>query len=83
MKIKWDPNHGISKTTHLNYLEEFGKLFYDSIKTLIDKAAKLPHFFDKFKAKDKNLLQEVVDHANFCVECVEKFHGIVTYNTFF
>jgi hypothetical protein len=46
------------------------------VKKLIDKAAKKPHYFDKFKVKDKNLLQEVVDHANFCLECVEKFHGI-------
>jgi hypothetical protein len=45
------------------------------VKKLVDKAAKKPHYFDSFKSKDKILLQEVVDHANFCLECVEKFHG--------
>jgi hypothetical protein len=30
---------------------------------------------DNFQIKDKQLLQEVLEHANFCIEIVDKFHG--------
>jgi hypothetical protein len=75
MKVHWDPNHGISRETHKDYLDEFGKLFFDSVKQLIDRNALKTHFLDNFQLKDKLLLQEVLDHANFCNEIVDKFHG--------
>ena len=73
--MKWDPQNGISKVTHKDYLEKFGLLFYNSVKELIDRNASKPNFLDNFKLKDRVLMQEVLDHATFCVELIEKFHG--------
>jgi hypothetical protein len=42
---------------------------------LIDRNAKKLQFLDAYKIKDKQLIQEVLDHANFCKSLVEKFHG--------
>ena len=75
IKVNLDPKNGISKETHRNYLEKFGSLFYNSVKELIDRNAKKLHFLDNYKIKDKQLIQEVLDHANFCKSIVEKFHG--------
>lgn len=73
--MKLDAQKGISKETHATYLEEFGKLFYNSVKELIDRNAKKKYFLDNFTHNDKHLIQEVLDHANFCKTIVEKFHG--------
>ena len=70
-----DPELGISTQIHKDYLIVFGNLFYNSVKTLIDRNATKSHFLDKFNSQDKQLLQEVLDHAHFCMESVEKFHG--------
>jgi hypothetical protein len=75
LKVHWDPRQGISRETHKEYLEEFGKLFHNSVQQLIDRNATKPHFLDNFQIKDKKLLQEILEHANFCNEIVDKFHG--------
>ena len=74
-KVKWDPEFGISKQTHAEYLLQFGTRFYDSVKELIDRNATIPHFLDNFHLTDRHLMQEVLDHAHFCLELIEKFHG--------
>ena len=56
-------------------MEQFGNAFYDAVKALIDKNATKSSYFDGFSFKDRQLFQEVFDHANFCIECVDKFHG--------
>jgi hypothetical protein len=58
-------------------MESFGESFYESVKKLIDENASKPYFFDKFAEADRSLFQEVLEHARFSVECVEKFHGRV------
>ena len=45
------------------------------MKELIDRNASKSHFLDNFESKDKQLMQEVLDHAHFCMELIEKFHG--------
>ena len=42
---------------------------------MIDRNAKKLHFLNDYKIKDKQLIQEVLDHGNFCKSLVEKFHG--------
>jgi hypothetical protein len=74
-KVKWDPNGGVTRKTHPDYMEEFGETFFKAVKELIDQNARQPYYLDNFDTKDKQLLQEIVEHANFCNECVEKFHG--------
>ena len=59
----------------MEYLEQFGLLFYNSVKELIDRNALTPHFLDDLESADRSLMQEVLDHANFCLELIEKFHG--------
>jgi hypothetical protein len=75
LKVKWDHEHGISKKTHGEYLIEFGTRFYESVKKLIDINATQSHFLDNFQFTERHLIQEVIDHANFCLELIEKFHG--------
>ena len=58
-------------------MEQFSKDFEESVKRLIDLNARKPYFLDKFLEHDRALFQEVLDHARFSVECVEKFHGRV------
>ncbi len=58
-------------------MKRFCDTFYNSIKNLIDYNAQQPYYLDTFDTKDKQLVQEIVDHAYFCNECVEKFHGRV------
>ena len=47
------------------------------MKRLIDKNAQKKYFTDNFKGVDKALLQEVITHARFSKESVQKFHGRV------
>jgi hypothetical protein len=70
-----DPKNGITKETHKDYLEKFGIEFYNSVKELIDRNARKSSFLDNYSLKDRLLIQEVLDHANFCVELTKKFHG--------
>ena len=66
---------GISYSTHEEYLKNFGKTFYNSIKKLIDKSAKKELFEDKLNEKEKSLFKEIIFHANFSNKLVQKFHG--------
>ncbi len=75
--MKWDKETGISLNSHKEYMKNFGQTFYESMKTLIDKNARKPYFLDKFSDSDRSLFQEVLEHARFSLECVEKFHGRV------
>ena len=65
----------MTRSTHSEYMEHFGNTFYDSVKILADKNASQPNYLDKFALKDKQLLQEVLNHANFCNNCVDQFYG--------
>ena len=65
--MKFDEKHGISKITHSDYLNEFGNTFYEQLK----RKSEIVNLSDE----DLRVLQEVLDHANFCNETVEKFHG--------
>ena len=67
-KVNWTEN-GITEATHKEYLENFGNLFYEQTKRLIDTNYAIEK--RKFMAFEK----EVMDHAIFCRECVQKFHG--------
>ena len=70
----------------MNY-KEFGRVFYEQTKRLIDKnydLEKRKFLVDDFKEKQSDqllnenqdkLIKEVMDHGNFCKECVKYFHG--------
>ena len=77
MQLKWDKETGVSLVAHKEYIEKFGQTFYDGVKKLIDKNARKPYFLDKFSDADRALFQEILEHAKFSSECVEKFHGRV------
>jgi hypothetical protein len=49
-------------------------MFYNSVKELIDRNGGKSSFLDNYSLKDRLLIQEVLDHANFCVELTKKFH---------
>ena len=72
-----DIQQGISIETHSEYIKDFGKKFYESVKNLIDKNAQKKYFTDLFSETDKALVQEIARHARFSIECVKKFHGRV------
>lgn len=61
--------------THPEYIQNFAKTFHDSVKALIDKNAKKANFLETYEIKEQALIQEILDHARFSIECVEKFHG--------
>ena len=73
--MKFDEKHGISKITHSDYLNEFGNTFYEQLKRLIDLNQNQKSEIVNLSDEDLRVLQEVLDHANFCNETVEKFHG--------
>jgi hypothetical protein len=85
--VKWH-NDGITEKTHDAYFNEFGKIFYEQTKRLIDRNLELEskkfsiNSFLKEENKKilddsnvENLIKEVMDHGNFCKECVKYFHG--------
>lgn len=74
-KVKFDSKHGISLKTHQNYIQEFAETFYEQVKRLIDKNQEQKSEYSYLSEEDLKILQEVQDHANFCNETVEKFHG--------
>ena len=74
--VKWDQETGISLSSHQSYIEHFAQTFYDQVKNLIDKNQQ--RRIGEFKStnhNDQTLLQEVLDHAYFCKETAQKFHG--------
>ena len=78
LKVKWSNEVGISLDTHSDYIKKFAETFYEQVKLLIDRnhadhSAK-NEFYYTSKA-DSNLIQEILDHAAFCNETAEKFHG--------
>lgn len=75
--LKWNPEGGITRKNHSEYMKQFGDVFYDSVKRLIDINAKKPNFIESISPNIRYLVKEVLDHAKFSIECVEKFHGRV------
>lgn len=75
LKVKWDPTDGISIKTHKDYVVEFGEIFYEKVKELIDRNQAQESKFERLKYYDVELLQEVLHHAYFCNETVAHFHG--------
>ena len=73
--MKWAEERGVTISTHPDYMKEFGNVFYEQVKKLIDKNQSQASYFENLEEKDTKLLQEVLEHAYFCHECVEKFHG--------
>ena len=74
-RVKWDRKKGVTYATHPEYIREFGETFYKQVKRLIDLNKKQRSFYESMERADASLLQEILDHANFCNETVEKFHG--------
>jgi hypothetical protein len=73
--VKWDTKAGISRETHSEYIKEFGEVFYEQTRQLIDKNQNQERYIEQLGKLDTELLQEVLDHANFCNDTVEKFQG--------
>ena len=73
--VKWSTESGISLSTHSDYIEKFGETFYEQVKLLIDRNQKEKNYFENLSSEDAELLQEVLDHAYFCVKTAEKFKG--------
>jgi hypothetical protein len=73
--VHWDPEVGISRETHGDYIKKFGETFYERVKELIDTNQKQETVFERLKQNDANLLQEVLHHAYFCNDTVSHFHG--------
>jgi hypothetical protein len=74
-KVGWDSKVGISRETHSDYIKTFGETFYEQAVILIDKNQKTEKNFEKLSKLDTELLHEVLEHANFCKDTVEKFQG--------
>jgi hypothetical protein len=73
--VKWSTEAGISLETHKEYLKEFGEVFYDQVKLLIDRNQKEKTCFENMTPADIECFQEVLDHAYFCNKTAEKFQG--------
>jgi hypothetical protein len=73
-KVKW-AHDGITLATHSDYIQNFGETFFEKVKDLIIRNRKKQISFDVLNEQDAILIQEVLDHANFCVDTVSKFHG--------
>ena len=73
--VKWSKEAGISLETHADYLKEFGDLFFEQVKLLIDRNQEEKIVLDNLNKNDTELLQEVLDHAYFCNKTAEKFQG--------
>ena len=73
--MKWCPESGISLKSHSDYVKKFGEAFFEQCKLLIDKSSSQSTQFNNLNKEDAALLQEILDHANFCNETAEKFHG--------
>jgi DNA replication protein DnaC len=75
--VKWAKGKGISLETHRDYITEFGELFFQQCKLLIDRNQEDNSQMGNLNPEDKKLLTEVLDHAYFCNETAEKFQGRV------
>ena len=73
--VKWCPKTGISMSSHSEYIKQFGEVFYEQTKLLIDRNQRQERYFEELNKNDMELLQEVLYHAHFCNETVEHFHG--------
>jgi len=74
-KVKWAQD-GITLATHSDYIKKFGEIFFEQVKELIIRNKKKQVSFESvLNDPDSILIQEVLDHANFCVDTVSKFHG--------
>lgn len=72
-QVKWDKDYGVSLKSHPEYIKNFGETFYEQVKKLIDQnQQKEKNILNLY---EKELLQEVLDHASFCNFTVDKFHG--------
>jgi hypothetical protein len=58
-------------------LHSFGELFYEQCALLIDRNQTDKSEFEDLSKQDVELIREVLDHAYFCNETVEKFRGRV------
>ena len=59
-KVNWS-KEGISLETHSDYVRQFGDLFYEQVKKLIDlNQSKSDEFLLKLNYKDKMLLQVLI-----------------------
>jgi len=73
--VKWSSSLGISLETHPDYIKNFAETFYEQTKLLIDRNQSKKTDFSQINKEDQILLQEVLDHATFCMDTAEKFHG--------
>lgn len=73
--VKLDKELGISLETHSEYIKQFSETFYEQVKRLVDLNQTKKVNISCLSPDDQRLLEEVVDHTNFCNESVEKFHG--------
>ena len=65
-KVKWDKEVGISLKTHRGYIEEFGNVFYEKVKKLIDRNCQVKDMqTEKLSEMDEVLIREVLDHARY------------------
>jgi NACHT domain- and WD repeat-containing protein len=71
-KVKWVPEVGISLETHSNYVKEFGEMFYEKVKLLIDRNQSK---YNLSSLRNYPLIKEVLYHAHFCNDSVKKFQG--------
>lgn len=56
--MNWSPNEGISLETHKDYITEFGDLFFEQVKKLIDlNQSKNDEFLQKLHKNDQILFQ--------------------------
>ncbi len=68
-KVKWNKEVGISLETHREYVENFGNIFYEKVKKLIDRNCQVKNFrAEKLSENDEALINEVLDHARYSVE---------------
>jgi len=73
--VKWSSSLGISLETHPEYIRKFAETFFEQTKLLIDRNQNKKTDLTQINKDDQILLQEVLDHASFCMETAEKFHG--------
>lgn len=61
----------------MSYIQSFAKEFYDQVKKLIDKNQQnnITELGSSLNKADLELGLELLDHAYFCIETAEKFHG--------
>ena len=68
---------GRNPEAHKSYLSDFGAIFYEKVKALIDKNARKTTLLQKLEAHEQNLFNEVTAHAKLSAGYALKFHGRV------